>query len=341
MIEISFSIFLLISTAIFIIARAFVYFKEEKINIVREIFMSIFFIYFLGVVYVTFFPFYISIDRKWAGVINLIPFKKSISVFMNSKEIGLKNILGNIALLYPLGIFIPLLYKERFKAKDIFKYALLSTLSIEILQYFAAIRVTDIDDIIFNIAGCMLGYITYKILNIFFKKVTFINNMKVESKNLIANSVLFILPILISFNVICKGEESKYAIENTFSSKEVMEFIRNKDVEEYIEIGDSKIILKDTNYGLKLITYKMNSNGRYDKGGTLAQQNNLGYYIIYDSKDDKESLIVFGKNKENKESVVVNYGEKQELNIKNKDIFIYALDIDKASNIEEINLEFQ
>ena len=80
---------------------------------------------------------------------NFVPFLGMIS--------DLKNAILNIILFIPLGIMLPLLCGRFRNIKSTFLLGLGMTLIIEILQIFT-FRTTDINDIITNATGTMLGY---------------------------------------------------------------------------------------------------------------------------------------------------------------------------------------
>lgn len=90
--------------------------------------------------------------------VNLIPFKVLHTAFSNPL-----NFWGNIVLFIPLGILLVLLFNHC----QGFLFTLLTgagiSLSIELLQLFG-IRATDIDDILLNTLGTVLGYFSGKIL---------------------------------------------------------------------------------------------------------------------------------------------------------------------------------
>lgn len=107
--------------------------------------------------------------------INLIPFNTlNRYLFMESRTldnwnvVSLINLVGNSFLFSPIGIVLPLLYKKFDSFKIIFLTGLMTTLSIEFIQIFIK-RSVDIDDIILNTIGVIIGYILYKI----FKKFKF------------------------------------------------------------------------------------------------------------------------------------------------------------------------
>ena len=96
---------------------------------------------------------------------NLQPFS-TIRLFSSkrvSAEYSYKNIGGNIIGFIPLGIFLPLLFSflRRFARLTITVF--LVSLLFETTQLVAGIGVFDVDDLILNTAGGMLGYMLFAI----------------------------------------------------------------------------------------------------------------------------------------------------------------------------------
>lgn len=177
MIENNFIIVSLISVVVWIIYRISISIKNKKINIFREITLLVFFIYFLLLLLLTIFkggfitlrnPFdsYMYNEYGAIGIINIVPIKETIITLMHS-EAGLRNtmtnIIGNIIAFIPLGFFIPLLFDKFNRYKKVLKVGFLSSLAIEITQIFVGFNVCDIDDIIYNTVGAMLGFLCFKI----------------------------------------------------------------------------------------------------------------------------------------------------------------------------------
>lgn len=69
----------------------------------------------------------------------------------------IKNSILNIILFIPLGILLPLMNERYVKLKNTALFGLCMTFAIEILQIFT-FRLTDINDIITNFAGTVIGY---------------------------------------------------------------------------------------------------------------------------------------------------------------------------------------
>lgn len=81
------------------------------------------------------------------------------------------NIFGNILMFGPLGLLLPLLWKCFRKFSKTVLFGFLVSFAIECSQLFLA-RGTDIDDLILNTIGTMLGYLTFVIFHKLFPKFT-------------------------------------------------------------------------------------------------------------------------------------------------------------------------
>jgi glycopeptide antibiotics resistance protein len=76
------------------------------------------------------------------------------------------NIIGNIALLIPLGLLLPLIIKFFNSFIKILTFSLFFATSIEVIQYYflSGLRTSDIDDILLNVIGICLGYYLLKLI---------------------------------------------------------------------------------------------------------------------------------------------------------------------------------
>ena len=69
----------------------------------------------------------------------------------------------NVLLFIPLGIFVPCLWPEYRSMMKTVGLGLMTSLCIEILQIFT-FRATDINDVITNVAGTMIGYLIGRLI---------------------------------------------------------------------------------------------------------------------------------------------------------------------------------
>lgn len=147
---------------IWFIYRAIVLTKSKEKNILREMAINLFFIYFLILVNLTICKMgMLQISLKHKFYVNYIPFIETINIFKdNFMGIGnaVYNVVGNILLFVPLGFFISLLFSKKNKILSIVLYGFCASIAIELLQLLTANNLTDIDDIIFNTLGSVLVF---------------------------------------------------------------------------------------------------------------------------------------------------------------------------------------
>ena len=91
--------------------------------------------------------------------VNLQPF-----LMFKQFKISSKQIVGNSVMLLPLGVFIPLIFRRLAGFVSVFFICLLVSVCIELMQLITSYRSTDIDDIILNTSGAVVGYILYSLL---------------------------------------------------------------------------------------------------------------------------------------------------------------------------------
>lgn len=119
----------------------------------KEIFVLIFIIYILCLFQVVTYQ-----DNNYAAGNNLIPFQEIFRHPVGSR-LFLKNVLGNILLFLPYGFFISHYLKEK-KTFPILILTLIVSVAVESTQLMIG-RVFDIDDILLNVVGGVLGHYCY------------------------------------------------------------------------------------------------------------------------------------------------------------------------------------
>lgn len=140
-----------------------------KINFNREVIMLGFFVFIIHLFVQTF------IVNSGKDDLNLIPFYmiikqiKEISFNEYTFKIFILNVIGNVVIFAPIGMFAPYLFKTDLKHTALF--GLLISLTIEGGQ-LPLPRTTDVDDLILNTTGAVVGYGIYIVL----KKLKYIKN---------------------------------------------------------------------------------------------------------------------------------------------------------------------
>ncbi len=100
--------------------------------------------------------------------VNIIPFKTIgtyiMAIFDGSMNLNIpiRNLGGNFILFLPMGVYLPILIKklDSFKSYSISMIPLL--LSVELIQLITRRGSFDIDDIILNMFGALVGFIAWK-----------------------------------------------------------------------------------------------------------------------------------------------------------------------------------
>lgn len=150
---------------------------RRKITTLKFIYLILLGVYTANLINLTFFPFpfqnqliEIMIEDHLGLKHNLIPFKGLSDGFKtNYFIIPIIQLIKNVILFIPLGFLMPLIYSE-IKIKKIILIGFLTSLSIEITQFLLGqiigynYRSFDIDDLITNTTGTILGILAYKIL---------------------------------------------------------------------------------------------------------------------------------------------------------------------------------
>lgn len=108
-------------------------------------------VYFMAMYSVTGLP--TAYTLRFDFSLNLIP----LIDIVNSPAEYIKNTALNILLFMPLGFLLPVIWSEYRDAKKIVLMGLVVSIIIEVLQIFT-FRFTDIDDLITNTLGAVLGY---------------------------------------------------------------------------------------------------------------------------------------------------------------------------------------
>jgi len=76
---------------------------------------------------------------------------------------GVENLFGNILAFVPYGFGLPLCWESLGKWWKVFFWSLVLVLGIELFQLFSAFGAFDVDDILLNVLGAMMGYLVYRI----------------------------------------------------------------------------------------------------------------------------------------------------------------------------------
>lgn len=137
--------------------------NKKKRHIVAGI---LFLLYFIVLFYFLFFS--EEMGRTYserAYHYNLVPFKE-IGRFLRYREVlGMKavllNIVGNVAAFVPFGVFLPIFSARSRKLWRTVYYSFELSLLVEVLQLVFRVGSFDVDDLLLNTVGGMLGFLVY------------------------------------------------------------------------------------------------------------------------------------------------------------------------------------
>ncbi|EGW37270.1 VanZ family protein [Desulfosporosinus sp. OT] len=122
-----------------------------------------FIVYFSYLLYRLFFFAYGDYFRVASNGIryNIIPFKTIISYLVGVNKFGFDvwffNLFGNILAFMPMGFLLPYIFKK-IDVRKIFVLTFSISLTVEIIQLCLKLGISDIDDVILNTLGGLLGY---------------------------------------------------------------------------------------------------------------------------------------------------------------------------------------
>lgn len=316
MIGISYIYFLILSLILWFIYRFISHKKYNKINILREVFINFFFIYFLIVIYFTFFKGGIlHLDLQMRSYANIIPLLETIKMFQdNFMGLGnsLYNVIGNILLFIPFGFAIPLLFKNHNKLFKVTLYGFIASFSIELLQYLTCTNFTDIDDVIFNTLGALVGFLTFNIFIFIVRKTNIIYPIekirKTYDGSLIFLSSKFLLPLTLCSISLFFSILYSSTISGNLSDEEIAKAVFNYNTEgNYVateQFFNHKLFLQDNGEYLELKIADEVLNNRYVQGYSRQipwNKDSYGYSVALISEDDDSTgVIVFGKNNDAK-----------------------------------------
>lgn len=121
-------------------------------------------IYYLAILSVLlFFGGLFHVDRAWGSAVNLEPFYSIRRFFYHYRRTGslasLSNLLGNIVILIPLGVLLPVMFRPLRRFWLTLPLLAAFAVGVECLQWVTAAGIADVDDSILNFAGAAAGYV--------------------------------------------------------------------------------------------------------------------------------------------------------------------------------------
>ncbi|GKU83964.1 VanZ family protein [Niallia sp. NCCP-28] len=118
---------------------------------------------------------------------NFIPFK---TIFINIQSLwwwhDLSNLVGNIVVFIPFGMFLVLLFKKKgMSFIGVLALSLSASLFLECLQVVFSLGIFDVDDLILNTSGGLLGYGTIKLYDKVYSKFIVNTSSIVQDRDIV------------------------------------------------------------------------------------------------------------------------------------------------------------
>lgn len=174
-----------LGAVLFIIFRV-IFQKDNTLNLKKDIATGLFIAYCFGLASQTIIPHFnfgisSSTGKPFLDVfitndnlsINLIPFKiktifeqivgrNEVVSQIDIADVSILNLLSNIFLFSPIGFFVPLINERYISLKKIILIGVSTSCVVEVIQLFIG-RSCDIDDVILNTCGVVIGFIIFKV----------------------------------------------------------------------------------------------------------------------------------------------------------------------------------
>lgn len=149
--------------------------ENRKTRIAVRILFCIYFIFLIKIILFKY-PANIAISALKAGEMpplsvriesaNFMP-TKTISRFLfvsKNFRVSAENLLGNIAIFVPLGFLLPIILRRKVHTlKSVVITSFFVSLAMETSQLVFNLGIFDVDDIMLNMLGAVIGYIIYRI----------------------------------------------------------------------------------------------------------------------------------------------------------------------------------
>lgn len=295
----------------YLIYRICCYVRSKQFDTLKEFLYFILFLYFSIMAQVTIFKYGRLFEWPSNGVenlnrINMSPLIETIKMLNSAwnTRYSYYQVIANILLFMPLGFLLPLLFEDIRSWKKIFIYGCLTSVIIEVAQIFTLLNVTDIDDVILNTLGSLLGYACYLLfiklayrlnLKVFVDKLMITSSSRLWKKSVAPFSLMIMVSVVMSvYNYFDQ------TVSASLSDEELLLENYDLDLSTYVlgkKVGDYRFILQEHKDFLDVKVYEIDSFNR------LSFPMSYGYDLIsnekaYEQGFFEEAWFVFGINEE-------------------------------------------
>lgn len=193
------------------------------------------------------------------------------------------NLIGNVALLIPLGFLLPLIYPNMTWKKSIL-LGILSGLVIEVLQVILHVGIFDIDDVILNALGFVVGYGIFVLLK----------SMKLRNAiitTIVTATVIVSLGFFTYKNIIRDVEENGPQNSSLPQAHDLCGGTRGTG--EIVEKGSNTITIKRNDGVLQTMIIGDKTTIKKSSGPTTMSDLKVGDRVTIVIEDGKTAVAVF------------------------------------------------
>ena len=299
----------------------------DKLNKIKFGLWSIFVIYIVVVLGAT-----IGHRTSAYGNINLHLFSSYKNAYNSFSIREWRNIILNILMFVPLGFMIPLLFKKCKRWYITYLKGFGATLFIEILQLISKRGIFELDDIINNTLGCIIGYgIVIFFISIYEKRYKVLTN------------IIYQIPLIItviSFSIIfitySKKELGNLSITNSYnidmSTIDVSSNIdfNDKSNKAYVykaSVGDKEEATKIASEIFSKVNTKIDESQNDEYDDTIVFKSQDGNYSLWVNYTGNTTWFIYHKEFKGKENL--SYKDVQALLSK------FDIDLPKDASFED------
>lgn len=261
--------------------------KDVYLNKKKLIFSALLIGYIIVVVFAT-----LLMERKAVLIeANLVPFSSYISAWNSFGMFLWRNIILNICMFIPLGMILPLFHRVFKKWWCTYSVGLLLTILIEVSQYISKRGIFEVDDIINNTLGCMIGYGIWQLGYFIYCKLR-------KQDNKLLPTLLKQIPLVLTVGIFSM-------IFIIYYQKDLgnirQDYYQINDMSNINLVNQAKLSSKITDkYVYKIKEYNKEecyffAKHFFDKINLEIDQQNIEEYdetIVYHSKDNKTNMRI-------------------------------------------------
>jgi len=232
----------------------------------------------LGAVFIGYIVFVMELTIIGRGTshymeMNLHPFSGYVDAWKKYSLRDLQNCLFNILMFVPLGVLLPLLIAKLKEFKWLLLVVVGATASIETYQTLSGAGIFELDDLINNSLGGIIGYQLYRLA------ASIVHNKKVKMKNLIRNLSIPLLMglIFVGMNIVYTQQEFGHLAINAYTKSNMSDV----HVSTSLELSSAPTVAP--------VYKKIIKND--DVEGLLQQKLGLSVVNTQDYKDNLEILM--------------------------------------------------